>query len=372
MQLDKPTVLCRNTPLKIAIVSHSHYPIKQPFAGGLEAHTHTLTKQLLQRGHQVTLYAAAGSDKTLPYVPFLEPTAEELFSPTEWRTAYREDAYRGLMEKLQRSSYDVVHNNSLHYVPLQMAADLPMPMVTVLHTPPFSSLIAGFQAALSARNHCAIAVSKAAARVWHSVLPALKPAMVYNGVDVARWLPSYQRQPHAIWVGRITPEKGTHLAIQAALLADIPLKLCGPIHDESYFLKQVKPRLSHKTLYLGNLTMADLAQEFARAKVFICTPCWDEPFGLVAAEAMASGTPIASFRRGALPELLTPETGVLVPENVVALAEAIQQAQHLSNSACRRRAVQLFSVKSMVSRYLELYQRMSCKRHRQTTLALAS
>ncbi|MDB9526754.1 glycosyltransferase [Oscillatoria sp. CS-180] len=357
--------------MKIAIIAHSHYPISEPFAGGLEAHTFHLTKQLQLSGHKVTLFAASGSDQTLPIVPFLEPTAVEHFSPKHQIVEYRENRYSALMDFLKHSDFDVVHNNSLHYVPLERVNELPMPMVTVLHTPPFPSLVSGFRAGMKARNHFVISVSKSVAHDWQNKLPQLKTTLIYNGVDTRYWLPFGLPRKQAIWVGRITPEKGTHWAIKAASLANIHLNICGPIHDADYFNQQVKPRLNKQTVYLGCLDAHTLAREVAQASVLLCTPCWDEPFGLVVAEALASGTPIAGFDRGALAEVLTPETGVLVQECVTSLAIAITKAQRLCRHACRRRAIRLFSLDTMVQRYVELYQTLAAKSARRFTATAA-
>ncbi len=342
--------------MKIAIISHSHYPIKQPFAGGLEAHTDSLTRQLQRAGHEVTLFSALGSDKSLPFVPFFRPTAIEIFRSDGEIVSYRERRYVSLMRFLKRGDYDLVHNNSLHYAPLKLAFSLPIPMVTVLHTPPFGSLIEGFKASVSALNHHVIAISRSVAQSWQSAVPQLKPHLIYNGVDTNHWLPASKQQNYAIWFGRITPEKGTHLAIQAAKLAGVQLKICGPIHKPDYFLKEVKPLLSNQAVYLGNLSADELASQVAQASAFVCTPCWDEPFGLVAAEALSSGTPVAGFNRGALSEVVTPETGVLVAENAEALAWAIRQAQQLSRERCRQRAIEQFSIATMVQSYTRLYQ----------------
>jgi glycosyltransferase involved in cell wall biosynthesis len=358
--------------VKIAVVAHSHYPICQPFAGGLEAHTYHLVKQLQQAGHAVTLFAAAGSDPTLPYVPWFRPTAEELFNPNGWATAYRQVRYAALMNHLRGSDFDVVHNNSLHFVPLETVHHLPMPMVTVLHTPPFDSLVSGFATSLTAPNHTTIGVSKAAIHAWRQRLPMLQATLVYNGVDTQVWQPNGKAQSQAIWVGRITPEKGTHLAIAAAELTRMPLTICGPIHNRDYFEQQIKPCLNDRVTYAGCLDVLALAQAVAQARVFVCTPCWDEPFGLVVAEALASGTPVAGFERGALPEILTPETGVLVKETVEELAIAITQAQHLRHQTCRDRAVERFSLRAMTQRYLTLYRTVMANSHRPLSLPTAS
>ncbi|MGB3613295.1 MAG: glycosyltransferase [Elainellaceae cyanobacterium] len=189
-------------------------------------------------------------------------------------------------------------------------------------------------------------------------------------MDTSHWLPADKPQNYAIWSGRIIPDKGVHLAIQAAQLAGVQLKICGPIHDAGYFSRHVRPLLNRQTTYLGSLSTQALAEQVAQASVFLCTPCWDEPFGLVAAEALSSGTPIAGFSRGALTEIVTPETGILVPETVDALAQAIGQAQQLSRANCRRRAIERFSMTRMIQNYIQLYQTVVSDHSRLKPLAL--
>ena len=131
--------------LRICIIGSSRFPIREPFAGGLEAHTHALARRLSERGHEVTLFAAPGSDPTLGLeelaVEQLQASAGERsdtsYPPHWWMQEHH--AYQGLMLDLMRHGherFDVIHNNSIHHLPVAMADVLRIPMVTTLHTPP--------------------------------------------------------------------------------------------------------------------------------------------------------------------------------------------------------------------------------------------
>ncbi len=345
--------------MKIALLAHSHYPIAEPFSGGLESFTHGLTRSLIRKGHDVTLFAADGSDEALNYQPFCTPTAEEIFRPTEDIVRYRERAYINVLDDIAKGGFDLVHNNSLHYVPLHLANTLPCPMITTLHTPPFVPMINGFRNARLYDNHYTVAVSDNTGKQWQRQLSHLNYNVIHNGVDTDIWRPVSEKcGDYALWSGRITPEKGTHLAIEAAVKAGIKLRICGPIFDEMYYIQQVLPLLqnhSDTVHYLGNLSMTQLRLHLAHATMLVCTPCWDEPFGLVVAESLACGTPVCGFANGALPEILNEECARLSVQDSDVLAEAMMQMHDISPRYCRLYALKHFSLDAMVGQYEQAY-----------------
>ncbi|MET0460984.1 MAG: glycosyltransferase, partial [Ilumatobacteraceae bacterium] len=175
--------------------------------------------------------------------------------------------------------------------------------------------------------------------------------VIGNGVDLGAWRPG-PGGPAAVWSGRVVPEKGPHLAIDAARLAGLPLRLVGPRHDDRYFADEIQPRLGDGIEYLGHLSSTEVADVVGRSCVAVVTPRWEEPFGLVVAEALACGTPVAGFARGALPELVDDRTGVLVaPDDVGALAGAMVAAATLSRQHCRDVAAARFFSTVMVVAY---------------------
>jgi glycosyltransferase involved in cell wall biosynthesis len=234
---------------------------------------------------------------------------------------------------------------------------VPVPIVSTLHTPPTPWLESAIQVEDECRVHFA-AVSAHTAQAWSHLIP--DPRVIRNGVDVDRWLPG-PGGGAAVWFGRLVPEKGAHLAIDAAVLAGRPLQLAGPISDHDYFEQEIRPRLAQPGIdYVGHRTQTELVRLVGAASVALVTPCWDEPYGLVVAEALACGTPVCAFARGALPELLDESCGRLVaPGDVGALAKAIVEASSLSRAAARRHAVRDCSLEHMIDGYVELYETLA-------------
>lgn len=346
--------------MRICLVASSRYPVAEPFMGGLEAHTHSLAAALKRRGHEVLVFAGHGSDPaleavTLDVAPFASSDAARSdvgSRPEQWMQEHH--AYLDLMLALARGDHghvDVVHNNSLHHLPIAMSRTLPAPLLTTLHTPPIAWLESAAEFAASSAHY--VAVSDHLAGSWSHVVDA---QTIPNGIDTTAWRRG-PGGPRAVWSGRLVAEKAPHEAIDAALLAGVPLDLVGPAHDRAYFDRAVAPRLGPDVRYLGHLAGEPLRRLVGDAGVAVVTPAWDEPFGLVAAEALASGTPVAAYDRGALPEIVTPACGRLAAGgDVVALADAIREAMTLDRDAARRRAVEHFDVEVMVDRYEQTYR----------------
>ncbi len=351
--------------MKIAIIANSHFPVKTPFSGGLVAHTYKLTKLLENAGHEVTLFAPEGSDFTLPVETFCPPSLIQGEIASEDRYSQWEHYYYDLLLKLNKSNFDIIHNNSYAKTPLDMAYKLSCPVVTVLHCSPFNNMIKGFQEGRKGNTHHVIAVSNHIGNLWTAKLEYIVPKVIYNSVNTNLWIPPEKKalsnQQYAVWSGRITPEKGTDLAIKACIDAGVKLKICGPIHNKEYFNNVMFPLLNHhkeNIEYLGCLNTKKLVEVVQNARVFVCTPCWEEAFGLVIAEALSCGVPIAGFNRGALPEILNENVSVLVEENVSLLAEAIINAQKLDPETCRNYALENFSDDKMLEGYVGFYNKI--------------
>jgi glycosyltransferase involved in cell wall biosynthesis len=345
--------------LRICLIASSRFPVGEPFMGGLEAHTHALAGALVRRGHEVGLFAAPGSDPALgvtelPAAPFASShsaRADVGASPECWMREHH--AYLELMLGLARGRFghfDLVHNNSLHHLPVAMSEAVDAPVVTTLHTPPLSWLESAIRFAPPTSRF--VAVSESIARAWRH---ATRTRIVPNGVDTTAWLPG-PGGGAALWFGRIVPEKAPHEALLAAHAAGRSLHLAGPVHDVHYFEHEVLRWMKSGDRYLGHLRGAQLRSAVAGASVAVVTPQWEEPFGLVAAEAMACGTPVAAYDRGALREVVSPESGVLVPPgDVEGLGRAIGAAACLDRDAVRHRVVEHFSLDRMVDDYVLVY-----------------
>jgi glycosyltransferase involved in cell wall biosynthesis len=373
----RPREMMRATPrdkgappdsFKVLIIASLRYPIAEPFAGGLEAHTFSLASGLQARGHSVVVAGAAGSDPAVVgyefgRLPTGDPTERPDITNHPIVQAAEHEAFAGLMEQLRDGmlgAFDVIHNNALHPFPVEHSGTLPCPLITTLHTPvlPWADRV------LNARKHSDddfVAVSRATARQWH---PLIHPRVVRNGVDTQAWRPG-PGGAGAVWSGRIAPEKAPHLAIEMAQAAGIDLTIAGPVIDAGYFARAVAPRLSDRVRYVGHLRQAELVDLVGRSAVALVTPIWNEPFGLVAAEAMACGTPVVALARGGLPEIVDRQSGRLLPPadasgltrtELLDAATAIAEAAALDRRTVRRRALQRCSSASMLRGYERTYR----------------
>lgn len=329
------------------------FPIAEPYAGGLEAHTHQLALGLRELGHDVTLVADPASDASFRILPV---SVDARTSTVGLITAYRK-----ALRRLQEGDFQVVQNNSIHFLPPLLAGRLGCPVFTTLHTPPYKlHRLSGSFTKAKPRHHY-LAISHFISEQWEAYVGA--STVIHNGVSLANFTfnPAVHRpipsSKKAIWYGRITPEKGTYHALEAARLAGFSLQFAGPIEDEKYFQQQIKPRCGKEIRYLGALSQQKLAQLVGSADVGVITPIWDEPFGLVAIEMLACGTPVAAFSSGAIGEILNTDCGVTVPKgNSALLAKALVEAADKDRNKCRERA-KAFSLRQMVNSYEMAYQR---------------
>ena len=344
------------TRRRIAIIGPSRTPVAEPFSGGLTAHIRALTERLCRRGHDVTLFAAPGSDPDLPVVELamgalrLSDTARQDVSMPPELFMEEHHAYLALMLTLarQRGRFDVIHNHSQHHLPIAMSPLVATPMVTTLHTPPTPWLESAVQVGPTSSVRF-VAVSAFTAAQWEPVLGRVE--VVANGVDCDRWTMG-PGGPDLVWSGRMVPEKAPHLAIAAARLLGRRIVLAGPVADPVYFAQQVRPLLGPDAVYAGHLEQTALSQLVRTSAVAVASPEWDEPYGLVLAEALASGTPVATFARGGTIEVVDRSCARLaVPGDVASLARAIDDASRLDRSVARRWAETHCSIERMMDEY---------------------
>ncbi|MFJ5869733.1 glycosyltransferase [Dietzia maris] len=382
--------------LDIAVIGPSRFPIREPYAGGLEVVVAKEVRALRARGHRVTLYAAAGSeghDRRFEFTTLAAATGrgDSYYPPG----GYEADAaeFERLMDHVAVSRFDVVLNHSLSHVPLVRAAEMATPMITTLHCPQLAPMQEAFDRLGSATGRV-LAVSRSVLGSWRvphgaEVLP--------NGVDLQVWRPRTGAagrtgarstfrpaaagtaaagataagttaaarpvagrtsrvgtrptdRPRAVWTGRIVPEKGPHLAVEAARRTGLRLDLAGRVGDDRYMERVLAPRLrdaGDSVRYHGPLGRDALVPLVASAAVALVTPCWEEPFGLTAVEALACGTPVVALARGGIREILSGQPGVVLVEPgrdpASALAAGIPAALTLDRAATARAAAAAFS-----------------------------
>jgi glycosyltransferase involved in cell wall biosynthesis len=319
-------------PRTIAVIAPLRHPIREPHAGGLEAVVWDRVRTLRARGHRVLLCAVEGSqfltggpaEFRLPAVvwPDERDATDSTFPPGHLERAV--PALEAALDFIRRhrDTIDVVDNHSLHPQPLTWAARLGVPMVTTLHTPPLPRLVAAARAAHHRGRLLAVSAFTAAQWRGHGVEALVMP----NAIDPGRWRLGSGGHD-LVWFGRIVPEKGVHLAVRAARLTGRTLRIAGRIGDVSYFHQHIRPFLGAGVDYLGPLGQPALADLVGGSACALVTPLWQEPFGLVVAEALATGTPVAAFDTGGIGEVAGAASAVrLVPmDDFAALAEAAEQ-----------------------------------------------
>jgi glycosyltransferase involved in cell wall biosynthesis len=344
--------------MHVVILAAARHPLRQPFAGGLESLTWALVRGLRQRGVDVTLFAGPGSDPTLdarllPVAPLeLSDTAraDVSMAPEPWLREHH--AYLQVMLELhERRDVDMIHNNSLHYLPLALAQSCTAPMLTTLHTPPTPWLEPTIALMDQTRSRF-VAVSAHTARQWQHVTNA---DVVHNGVDTGVWTPG-QGGDDLVWVGRVVPEKAPHEAIRIAAASGRRIRLAGPVGNADYFHSSVEPLLGPRAEYLGHLGVPALRDLVGSSAAMVVTPDWDEPYGLVAAESLACGTPVVGYRRGGLSEFVDTHCGALVePGDVRAAAAEVDRVCAMDRQRCREHAASTCSLDVMIDAYLARY-----------------
>lgn len=340
--------------LRVAILGPVKLSLGPPFGGGLEAHTWHLAAGLRDRGHQVTLFGPdAPEGVALVRSPTWSPPASGRRDISAGPEAVVSELHAQLAAIRRVASgvddFDVVHDNSGHHLPSAMAGLCTTPTTVTLHTPP-TPWMASALALGGAELAAVVTVSRHCARAWADTVQC--DEVIPNGVDLDLWAPAVTPRTGAVWLGRIVPEKGPHLAIQAARRAGVALRLAGPIHDVAYFDEVIAPELGNGVTHEGHLLPTELAEMVRSAAVTLVTSVWDEPFGQVVAESLACGTPVAGFASGALPEIVTDDVAVLVPAgDLDGLAAAIPEAMARSAVECRRFAVEHFALERMVASY---------------------
>jgi glycosyltransferase involved in cell wall biosynthesis len=180
-------------------------------------------------------------------------------------------------------------------------------------------------------------------------------ATVYNGIDLSLYPLRQSRGNNLIFLGRIHPDKGVHLAIEAACVSGLPLLIAGIVQDEAYFREQVKPYLNEQIRYIGAVDVQGKNELFAQARALLHLNTIPERFGLVLAEANAAGVPVIAMDLGSCREVIAAGvTGFLV-NSVEEAARAVKRVDEIDGPACRSHVQERFSIDTMVAGYEQVY-----------------
>lgn len=326
--------------------------VPPPAYGGTEAVVSILTDGLVKAGHEVVL-CASGDSQTLAELRAVYPrslrTAEgvENGSPYDWLHASRAISHA--------RQVDVVHNHAGEIL-MALAPLAGVPMLTTMHclTTPDTQFVWQHYEGYYNTISCA----------QRSLVPTTRgryAGTVYNAIDVASFPYSAEKDGYLLSLNRISPEKGTHLAIEAARRVGRQLLVAGKVDrvDRTYFHEMVEPLIDGvKVVYVGEADQKTKRELYAGAAGLFMPICWEEPFGLVAIEAMACGTPVIAMARGSMPELIQHgRTGFLV-HDVEGMVDALDDLHTIDPMECRRHVEEKFDATRMVQDYLAAYEKI--------------
>lgn len=345
--------------LRIAVTADPYLPVPPRLYGGIERVVDFLVRGLVDRGHQVTLFAHPESDTPARLVPYGCP-------PHVGRRArLQELAQVGLRLRREHRDFDVVHSFG------RLAA-----LVPVLRRRRLAK-VQSYQ-----RNDLPVQSIRRAVR-WGGpgmhftscsarMLQEL-PAdvgresghwtVIHNGVDLHRYegRATVSDEAPLVFLGRVEAIKGVHLAISIARQSGRRLVIAGnrPDDDEAtgYFEEQVAPHMDGRDIkYVGPIDDVEKNELLGTAAAFLMPIDWEEPFGIVMAEALACGTPVIGFRRGSVPEVVRDGANGFVCDTVAEAAQAVGRLASLDRVAIRRDCEERFGHDVLIDRYEAVYR----------------
>lgn len=338
--------------MRVAMVTSLVSPLRQAEANGPHAVVIDLARGLTSRGHEVRVYAASGSvarDIDLMQIPVDAAAADAAVHvgrvSTSRAVAALNAGFEALFDRVRRGDHDVISQHAFDAAAFRLADGLPV--VHTLHLPPVGDELV---AAVRRSRGGLATVSRSAQHAWRTAT-GRHVALLRNGVRDLE--PAHGRTvPAALIAGRISPEKGTATAIRVARRSGLAVLVAGDAYDPGYHRREVEPLLRPGE-WIGAVPREVLFQLMARAAVLIMPIRWDEPFGLVAAEAQMAGCPVVAYRRGALPEVVPQGIGgwLVEPDDENALVAAVGSARMLDRRAIRERARRELGVRPMVDAY---------------------
>ncbi len=333
-----------NTPTKrVAILSPVAWRTPPRQYGAWETVASNVTEGLVARGWDVTLFATGDSI-----------TRAQLHSVVDH--GYEEDStadakvseYLHISEVFEHAAeYDLIHSH-YDFMALTYSHLVKTPVLTTIHGFSSPRIMPVYE---KYRDGYFVSISNSDRAPGLNYL-----ATVYNGIDLSLYPFQESGGDQLVFLGRIHPDKGVHLAIEVAQLCALPLTIAGIIQDRDYFREQVEPHLNESIRYIGALDVRGKNKLFASALALLHLNTIPERFGLVLAEANAAGVPVIAMDLGSCREVIEDDrTGFLV-RTVKEAARAVGRVSEIDRRACRRRVEASFSINTMVESYEGVYQ----------------
>ncbi|MDQ3858741.1 MAG: glycosyltransferase family 4 protein [Actinomycetota bacterium] len=334
------------------------FPVPPTAYGGIEWVVSLLADGLVDAGHDVTLFAS-GDSRTKAKLAAVFPEAPSHQIGFSWI-----DLCHALSCYLRADEFDVVNDHSGPNA-AALGGLVATPVVHTVHGP------LGPLAQASYRGIAALAPNVGLVSVS---LNQREPApdlpwvgMCTNALDLDAYPYHSGRGEYLLYLGRLSPDKGAHRAIEVARRAGLPIKLAGKKREraeQEYFEECVRPLLGEDAEYLGETSQVTKVALLQKARATLFPIEWEEPFGLVMIESMACGTPVIATRRGAVPEVVEDGRSGIIVDDYHEMADAIAKADRLEPAECRRYVEEHFSPARMVADYEAVFERIAGRRER--------
>lgn len=357
--------------MKIAHIAPPWLAIPPKNYGGTEIVLYNLVEEQVAQGHDVTLFAPGDAKTSARLISFFPQSLIDAGVPWQGHLKAYYHFYKAV-EYCNYHHFDIMHthlSSSADMYIFPLTAHLSTPHLCTLHSCfPFDRVQSwtGDADALYMEWASAVpmvAISESARREVKHPLHFI--GVVHHGIPIQKFRPTVaEPEQFFAWLGRFMPEKGAHLAIQAALKAGVPLRLAGTVDRHvpasvQYFEDVIKPQLDGEQItYVGPVDMGQKVDLLSRARGLLNPIQWEEPFGMVMIEAMATGCPVIAFVRGAAPEIVASGSNGFLVEHVQEMVRAIARIDLLDRSAVRRYAMHHFSVETMAEKYGSLYRKV--------------
>lgn len=330
--------------MRVALVASIAHSVPPRSYGPWEQVASTLTEGLVARGHDVTLFATADS-MTSARLHAEAPAGYEEDSSVDAKV-YEALHIAAAFERADE--FDVI-SNQFDFLPLAFSRLVRTPVVTTIHGFSSERIVPVYRAYDDIAHYVSISDSDRHPALHYA-------ATIHHGIDVDSFTLGDGNGGYLLFLGRIHPDKGTHVAIEVARRAGLRLVIAGVVHDEGYFRTQVLPQVDGTSVsYVGPVGPVERDGLLGDAVALLHLIDFDEPFGLSVVESLAAGTPVVAYRRGSMPELIGDGiTGFLV-DDVDSAVKVVERIASLDRSACRAEAAQRFSAGRMVEDYERLF-----------------
>lgn len=337
--------------MKIAQLNSNLYKVEPNSNHAIYSHIAWLTNGLTGLGHDVTLYGAKGSDVDCPVVSFLPAPAIDLKIEDNIRKYYTHLAVSSCYQKA--ASYDIIHSH-LNLVPAFYTPLVDTPTITSIHAP-ISKEIYQLMLKCTGGNYVSFSLAQ------RKTMPKLNwVANIYHGIDTEMFSFNPTPQPYLLYLGRVTEQKGVHLAIEAAKAAGMQLIIAGYSYQkEGYWHEKIEKHIDGVMVrYVGEADLKQKIEYMRNATALLFPTQTNEHFGYAMIEAMSCGTPVIGWKNGSIPEVISDKKTGYVVNSVPGMVKAIKNIHKISRQATRERVEKYFSVQKMVSGYQKVYERV--------------